>query len=172
MLADRQAGGFLVFGAYEIFKLHFNAKFEDMDVSLTTLVYLIDAIYALVFGLTVLASALEFAFFITSFAFLSRPLGKGLYYIFIAVYFMGAGRNLSFRDFKRIFTTSWEAQLPFIAGAALGIVGLLYIFIFLFPCVGGCCSDKPDEQWEIKQQAKSIKTLKVVQQNNPTAADI
>jgi hypothetical protein len=92
------------------------------------------------FGMVVIFAGLEWKFFIGWFGFLSRPVGKAVYFFFIAIYYMGAG--------KRTLTWPWEdgfdmtRNLPFLAGAILLVLGGCFCGCFLFPCMGPCCSDR------------------------------
>lgn len=103
------------------------------------------------FGLTVIFSGLEWDFRVRWFGFLSRPLGKGLYVFFIAVYFMGAGKDDA-DDWNRTETTLVELEsddewtlkenTSFIAGALLAGMAVCYLSCFLGPCMGRCCTDR------------------------------
>jgi hypothetical protein len=93
------------------------------------------------------------------FSFLSRPLGKGLFYIFVAIYFMGA--SWSPVQVKNVWSSASlgvgekeleEASFPFLAGFGLMLVGCVYVVLFAAPCLpGGCCCDQADPNYEAKQ---------------------
>eukprot|EP01050_Picozoa_sp_SAG11_P007766 SAG11_NODE_658_length_7897_cov_13.075789_5_plen_124_part_00 len=51
-----------------------------------------------------------------------------------------------------VFRQPAAKQIPFFAGLALGLVGLIYMLFFIFPCVGGCCSDRPEAAYATKKK--------------------
>lgn len=128
-----------------------------------TAVYFFDALYAGLFGITIIFAGLEWKFFIKHFGVLSRPLGKALYFLFVAVYFMGAGSPFAWKKFDQLFKTKWDQQLPFIAGTTLLGLGVTYGVLFFLPCIGGCCKD---DRGGGKKKAK--KPVHTVETANPT----
>ena len=158
-------GGFLLFSSKDIFNEHFEGcvrnpmKQYSIPYNMTTcrenldrysVIYLFDAIYAACFGVTVIMAGLEFVFFLKWFAFLSRPVGKGIWFFFIAVYFMGAGNDIATAD--GFFDGEVYAQLPFIAGFILLLISCVHVVFFIIPGMGACCSDRTKHYKRTKKE--------------------
>jgi len=89
--------------------------------------------YAVLFGVLVLISALRIESLSLKFGFITSYVGKGFFYLFIGLYFVGVTGKVDWKDQVSVLT--------FLCPIIISANGLFYILLWFLPMekCGGCC---------------------------------
>ena len=109
----------------------------------------INIIYSTIMGILVLGSSLKLEFVMREVSFCSSLFGRGILYLFVGSYYLNvttggvavAWLAITSDAFSFDDKAMRDYLLAFIAGCSVSGAGVLFILLYIFPCLEGCCAD-------------------------------